>query len=84
MTTVEDSVDNYQKADCQSSTDRGRPYTGITFTGSLVGSPILEQLYFVQDGPTICAMSILVPQSASTGYDVIIGNLVDSVQAVKP
>jgi hypothetical protein len=78
------SVTDYKEANRQSGTDRGRPYSGVTFTGSLASEPVVGQFYFVQEGPTLCALSVLVKQSVASGYADIIGNLVDSVQAVKP
>ncbi len=70
--------------DRQAGTDRGRPLVGATFTAALIGEPVLGQLYFVQEGATICAMSFVALQSVAGGYDTIIADVVDSVRAVTP
>ena len=77
-------IDNYVEADRQEGTDRGRQFLGVTFTATLAGEPIVGQFYFVEEAGTSCALSVLVKESAASGYGDTIGALVDSVQAVKP
>lgn len=78
------SIEGYKETNRQSGTDRGRPYSVVTFTGTLAGESIVGQFYFVQEPATICTMSFLVKQSVSAQYGDTVGNLADSLQAVKP
>jgi hypothetical protein len=78
------AIDDYEETERRSGTNRGRPFTGVTFTATLVGQPRLGQFYFVQEGSTTCAISIVVLQSAASGFGDTIDALVASVQAAQP
>ena len=68
----------------QSGTDRNRPYTVVTFTGTLSSEPVVGQFYFVQEPASICTMTFLVKQGVASQYGDVVGGMADSLQAVKP
>ncbi len=78
------SIVDYKETNRQSGTDRGRPYTVVTYTGTLASEPVVGQFYFVQESSSICTMSFIVKQKVSSQYGDIVGSLADSLQAVKP
>lgn len=82
--TLSTTLENYTEIDNQSGTDRGRPFTVITFTATSEGQDIVGQFYFVQETANVCALTTAVLKSALSQYTDTIVNIVDSVQAVKP
>jgi hypothetical protein len=68
----------------ESGTSRGRPYTNVTFQGASVGQPVAGRFYLVQEGPNVCALTVVMEAAAASQYAATIDALVDSVQAVRP
>jgi hypothetical protein len=82
--TLAASIDDYTEVDNQSGTDRGRPFTVITFTATSEGQDLIGQFYFVQDGDNVCALTTAVLASVATQYTDTIVSITESVEAVKP
>jgi hypothetical protein len=82
--TVAASLENYTEVDNQSGTDKGRPFTVITFTATSQGEDIIGQFFFVQEGSNVCSLTTLVLASAIDQYQDTIVNISESVTAVKP
>jgi hypothetical protein len=82
--TLAATLQDYTEVDNQSGTDRGRPFTVITFTATSVGEDIIGQFYFVQENTNVCALTAIVLASQVDKYQDIMVNVVDSVKAVTP
>ena len=77
------AIGDYAEFDRHSGTNDGLPVVTVVFTGARAGEPVVGQFYFVQDGPTICALTTTVLAWGAAGYTEL-GPLVDSVRAVRP
>ena len=82
--TISASVEGYQEVGRESGTSRGRPYTSVAFQGASVGEPVAGRFYLVQEGPTVCALTVIMQAAAASEYAATVDALAESVQAVRP